>query len=74
MTMKPKKEISVAIENKYNLTMWEAAEYFNIGINNLREIVEHEGKKFAVKVGEKKHLIIRHKFEEFIDEHSDLTY
>lgn len=63
----------LGIDRKYNLTLNEAAEYFGIGINTLRELTNREGKKFAIRVGDKKTLIVRHKFEEFCDTHYDLT-
>ena len=35
----------LGIERKYNLILNEAAEYFGIGINPLRELTNREGKK-----------------------------
>lgn len=48
------------------LTVKEAAEYYNIGTKALRRIAENREKKFAVAYGNKV-LIIRQRFEEYID-------
>lgn len=60
------KEIEVAIKDKLNLTLEEAAEYSNIGINKLRELANRPSCSFVIYVGRKR-LIKRRKFEEFIE-------
>lgn len=60
------KEIEVAIKDKLNLTFEEAAEYSNIGINKLRELVNQPRCSFVIYIGRKR-LIKRRKFEEFIE-------
>lgn len=50
---------------KYMLTVKEAAEYYNIGTKALRRIAENGEKKFAVACGNRV-LIIRQRFEEYI--------
>lgn len=58
-----KKEIP--IWEKSNMTLEEAAAYFNIGINKLREITESKNCSFVLWCGNKR-LIKRKKFEEYI--------
>lgn len=54
------------INEKYMLTVKEAAEYYNIGTKSLRRIVENGEKKFAVSCTNKV-MIIRRRFEEYLD-------
>ena len=61
-----KEEVSVPIYHKLNLTIEEAAEYSNIGINRLRMLISEPDCPFALFVGNKK-LIKRQKFEEYIN-------
>lgn len=64
-----KEEVSVPIYHKLNLTIEEAAEYSNIGINRLRMLISEPDCPFALFVGNKK-LIKRQKFEEYINSNS----
>lgn len=59
----------VPIHCKLNLTLKEAAEYSNIGINRLADMVSDPNCTFSLFVGTKK-LIKRQKFEEFINSDS----
>lgn len=59
------KNKQIPIYHKLNLTINEAAEYSNIGINKLSELVRDYGNEFTLYVGKKK-LIKRKEFEEFI--------
>jgi len=52
---------------KQNLTLEEAAAYFGIGINKIREITNDERCKCVLFVGTKR-LIKRAKFEQFLAE------
>lgn len=52
---------------KLNLTIKEAAEYSNIGENRLRELVDSPNCIFALSVGNKKKLIKRRLFEQYIE-------
>ena len=52
--------------NKYNLTIKEASEYYNIGENKLRELIKQDCCEFALYIG-KKALIKRKQFEEYLD-------
>ncbi len=56
----------VPIYEKSNLTLEEAAAYFNIGINKLREMTESEKCSFVLWVGNKR-LIKRRKLDEYLE-------
>lgn len=55
------------IKDKLLLTIEEAAEYSNIGINKLREIANDPGCNFVLYIGKRK-LIKRKEFEKYISE------
>ena len=55
----------VPIWEKSNLTLEEAAAYFNIGINKLRELTDDERCKFVLWVGNKR-LIKRCAFDTYL--------
>ena len=59
-----KKDVPIA--EKYNLTIDEAAAYFNIGTDRLREITEENKSSLVLMVGSKK-LIKKKKMEEYLD-------
>lgn len=59
--------IEIPIWEKYNLTFEEAAAYFNIGINKLRELAKNECYDCIVMIGNKT-LLKREKMKEFIDQ------
>ena len=56
---------------KYALTIKEAAIYFNIGNKKLRRLAEENLGRFAVESGNR-YLIIRPKFEQFLDRSSSI--
>lgn len=59
---------SVPIKDKYMLTVKEATEYFNLGENKLRRIVEeHKGEPFIFYNGQRL-LIKRKQFEKILDD------
>lgn len=58
-------EVNVPIENKLTLTVREAAEYSNIGINRLDRMLREPNCPFVLYVGSKK-LVKRKEFEQFI--------
>lgn len=64
-------ESLVPICEKYTLTVKEAAAYFNIGIKKMRRMAEENTGRFSVFCGNK-YLIIRPKFEKFIDDSSEI--
>lgn len=56
----------VPIWEKLNLTIEEASEYSNIGVNKLREISNDDNCPFVLWIGSKR-LIKRRKFDEYIE-------
>lgn len=56
----------VPIYEKSNLTLDEAAAYFNIGVNKLRELTEMKNCSFVLWVGNKR-LIKRRKLDEYLE-------
>lgn len=65
----PKEKPHVPIEHKFTLTIYEAAEYFGIGINYLYGLAKEPDCNFTVTVGRKKTIIIREKLEEYLIAH-----
>ena len=59
----------VSVCETYMLTIKEAAEYFSIGTKKMRRLAEDNLGRFAVYSGNR-YLIIRTKFEKFVDESS----
>ena len=57
----------VPIWKKANLTIEEAAAYFGIGMNKLRELTEDENCKFVLYIGSKR-LIKRQMFETYLEQ------
>ena len=57
----------VPIYEKVNLTLEEAAAYFGIGINKIRELSNDERCGFVLYVGTKR-LIKRKAFEKFLEQ------
>lgn len=55
----------VPIYQKQNLTLTEAAEYSNIGINRLDMLIKNPSCNFVLHVGNKR-LIKRKQFDDFI--------
>lgn len=56
----------IPIWEKSNLTLEEAAVYFNIGINKLRELSNKENCKFVIWCGSKR-LIKRKVLEKYLE-------
>lgn len=61
--------MEISVMEKYTLTVREAAAYFGIGVKKMRRLAEDHTDSFAVQCGNK-YLIIRTKFEEFLQESS----
>lgn len=57
----------IPIWEKSNLTLEEAAAYFNIGVNKLRELTNDEDCPFVLYVGNKR-LIKRRVMDKYIEE------
>ena len=64
-TLDDKEVVSVPIEKKLNLTIKEAAEYSNIGMNKINEMLRNPMCSFVLHVGAKK-LVKRKEFEQFL--------
>lgn len=60
---------SIPMNEKYTLSIKEAAEYFGIGIKKMRRLAEEHTSTFAVYSGNR-YLIIREKIEQFLLESS----
>ena len=63
--------VTMPVCEKYMLTIREASAYFNIGIKKMRRLAEDNTGRFAVFSGNR-YLIIRTKFEKFVEECSAL--
>lgn len=61
----------VPIAEKYLLTIREASAYFNLGVKRLRRLAEDNTDSFSLCNGNR-YLIIRPKFEKFLDESSSI--
>lgn len=61
------KRPDIPVWEKSNLTVDEAAEYYNIGRGKLREIIDRDDCPFVLWVSENKRLIRRVKFDEYLD-------
>ena len=70
MNQNETKNITVPVWEKYALTIAEAARYFGIGENRIRELIKEPGCMYVLYVG-KKALIKRKEFEK---ELSTITY
>ena len=57
----------VPIHEKYNLTIMEASEYFNIGRDKLYELTKEDGCKFVIYNG--RNILIKRKlFEKYLEQ------
>ena len=59
------------VNERYSLSINEAAQYFGIGIKKMRRLAEDNLDGFAVYSGNR-YLIIRSKFEEFLQKTSTI--
>ena len=59
------------LSEKYTLSIKEAAAYFNIGIKKMRRLAEENIGYFALVSGNR-YLIIRTKFEEYLQNNSTI--
>ena len=66
MTNQNQQVTSLPIDRKMLLSIREAAEYSNIGINKIYELLKQPNCPFVLYVGTKK-LVKRRAFEEFIE-------
>lgn len=61
------KKNEVPIWKKQNLTLEEAAEYSNIGINRLTNLIKSPECDFVLFIGNNKKLIKRKLFDKFVE-------
>ena len=66
MTNQNQQDMRLPIDRKMLLSIREAAEYSNIGINKIDEMLKQPNCPFVLYVGTKK-LVKRKAFEEFIE-------
>ena len=66
MANQNQQEVLLPIDRKMLLSIREAAEYSNIGINKIDEMLKQPNCPFVLYVGSKK-LVKRKAFEEFIE-------
>ena len=59
----------VPIWQKLNISIEDAAAYSGIGIHKIRELVNEPNCDFVLRVGSKKKLIKRSKFEHYLSLH-----
>lgn len=62
---------NIPLNEKYTLTIKEAAAYFNIGVKKMRRLAEEHTSSFSIYSGNR-YLIIRTKLEEFLVETSTI--
>lgn len=62
-----KKIPEIPIWEKSLLTIEEAAAYANIGINLMSELINVPGCPYVIRVGKRKRLVKRKKFDEYIE-------
>ncbi len=64
-------KLEMPIEKKLNLTIREAAEYSNIGINKISEMLRNPMCEFVLYVGNRK-LVKRKEFEEYLSRKTEI--
>lgn len=62
---------NIPLNEKYTLTIKEAAAYFNIGVKKMRRLAEEHTSSFSIYSGNR-YLIIRTRFEKFLVETSTI--
>ena len=63
------KKNNIALQDKLNISISEAAVYYGIGIHRIRAMLQEPDCDFVLCVGAKKKLIKRSKFEKYLSEH-----
>lgn len=59
------------VEKKLNLTIKEASEYSNIGINKINDMLRNPMCSFVLYVGNRK-LVKRKEFEEYLEKRTEI--
>ena len=63
---------NIPVWEKQNLTIQEASEYSNIGVNKLYAMIRDPFCPFVLHVGTKKTLIKRKAFDDFIEKSAEI--
>lgn len=63
---------TVPIWEKVTLTVEETAEYSNIGINRINDMLKEPGCTFVLNVGKGKRLVKRKEFEKYIQKSNEI--
>ena len=63
---------TVHIWEKVTLTVEETAEYSNIGINRINDMLKEPGCTFVLNVGKGKRLVKRKEFEKFLQKSNEI--
>ena len=63
--------VSIPIERKLNLTIREAAEYSNIGVNKINDMLRNPMCDFVLYIGNRK-LVKRKEFEEYLSKRTEI--
>ena len=63
---------TVPIWEKVTLTVEETAEYSNIGINRINDMIKEPGRTFVLNVGKGKRLVKRKEFEKYIQKSNEI--
>ena len=63
---------TVPIWEKITLTVEETAEYSNIGINRINDMLKEPGCTFVLNVGKGKRLVKRKEFEKYIQKSNEI--
>lgn len=63
---------TVPIWEKVTLTVEEAAEYSNIGVNRINDMLKEPGCTFVLNVGKGKRLVKRKEFEKYIQKSNEI--
>ena len=66
-------KVYVPIEKKINLTIKEAAEYSNIGINKIAELLRNPMCNFVLYIGNRK-LVKRKEFEQYLSSVREILF
>lgn len=67
-----KEPTKVEIKDKLNLTIEEAAEYSNIGLNKIREMANEPSCPFSLFIGKRRVLIKRRAFERYLEKVNEI--
>ena len=67
-----KEKINIPPWEKVTMTIDEAAEYSNIGVNKLSELLNNPACPFVLWIGSRKRLVKRKEFERYIEKSNEI--